>query len=310
MNSKVTTQMMADRLSNSANVNKKVAEAFLRAFSETILEGVVADGSVKVNGIGSFKIVAVADRASVDVNTGERIIIAGYDKLNFASDEELNDRLNGKEQVSPTVSKAVIDRKKNKSTVNKTTKIAESEQQKELPAKIETSVHVVMAEESVKPVGMPSQVETVLSVVADSNQVNDSARVAETIVTEKIENETQSPFMTALKKVTWWRYVGFVVSVAIICVIVLLVHNNSSKQSTKPVETEQSVKLKKKVSKPTQEKVAKQTVTKVHILKKGESLITLSVLYYNTPDSMEAICKFNNIRNPHILPPGTVIKLP
>lgn len=83
---KITTPMLAEQLAQSAGVSKKAAESFVKAFTETIIEGVGIGESVKVKDLGSFKIVKVADRASVDVNTGERIVIPGYNKLSFTPD--------------------------------------------------------------------------------------------------------------------------------------------------------------------------------------------------------------------------------
>ena len=64
-----------------------VAEQLLKTFFDTIMEGLDADGMVKINGLGTFKIVDVAPRESVNVNNGERILIAGYKKVNFIPDE-------------------------------------------------------------------------------------------------------------------------------------------------------------------------------------------------------------------------------
>ena len=49
---------------------------------------------------------------------------------------------------------------------------------------------------------------------------------------------------------------------------------------------------------------------KVHILQKGESLTTISVAYYQTPDSMRAIWKLNKFEDPNNIPLGTEILLP
>ena len=53
-----------------------------------------ADSSVKIKGFGTFKVSAVGARASVDVNTGERIIIDGRNKISFTPEVLLRDRVN------------------------------------------------------------------------------------------------------------------------------------------------------------------------------------------------------------------------
>ena len=84
---------MADKLSWTdlrhalalrAGVSEKKAGAFLSAFQDQLIEVLKTDKQVKINGLGTFKVQAVAPRKSVDVNTGEEIIIEGYNKLVFA----------------------------------------------------------------------------------------------------------------------------------------------------------------------------------------------------------------------------------
>ena len=83
---------MADKLSwtelrralaSRAGVSEKTAGAFLAAYQEQLLEALKADKQVKINGLGTFKVQAVAPRKSVNVATGEDIVIDGYNKLNF-----------------------------------------------------------------------------------------------------------------------------------------------------------------------------------------------------------------------------------
>ena len=84
---------MADKLSWTdlrhalalrAGVSEKKVGAFLSAFQDQLIEVLKTDKQVKINGLGTFKVQAVAPRKSVDVNTGEEIIIEGYNKLIFA----------------------------------------------------------------------------------------------------------------------------------------------------------------------------------------------------------------------------------
>lgn len=70
-------------LANRAGVTEKEANAFLSAFNAQLIEGLKSDKVVKVNGLGSFKLQAVAPRKSVNVTTGEEITIEGYNKVAF-----------------------------------------------------------------------------------------------------------------------------------------------------------------------------------------------------------------------------------
>ena len=84
---------MADKLSwtelrkvlaSRAGVSEKAASAFLSAFSDQLVQALKNDKQVKINGLGIFKLQAVADRKSINVTTGEQIIIPGYNKIVFA----------------------------------------------------------------------------------------------------------------------------------------------------------------------------------------------------------------------------------
>ena len=66
-----------------AGVTEKEANTFLNAFNEQLIAALKSDKQVKVNGLGTFKLQAVAPRKSVNVTTGETIIIEGYNKVVF-----------------------------------------------------------------------------------------------------------------------------------------------------------------------------------------------------------------------------------
>ena len=71
-------------LMTRAGINEKEANSFLNAFNSQLVEALKQDKQVKVNGLGIFKLQAVAPRKSVDVTTGEEITIEGYTKVTFA----------------------------------------------------------------------------------------------------------------------------------------------------------------------------------------------------------------------------------
>ena len=80
-------QSFAEIFAHQSGLSQLAAEQLSKTFFDTILEGLNADGMVKINGLGTFKVVDVAPRESVNVNNGERILIAGYKKVNFIPDE-------------------------------------------------------------------------------------------------------------------------------------------------------------------------------------------------------------------------------
>ena len=70
-------------LASRAGVSEKEANTFLNALYAEVIEALKTDKQVKINGLGIFKLQAVAPRKSVNVATGEAITIEGYNKVAF-----------------------------------------------------------------------------------------------------------------------------------------------------------------------------------------------------------------------------------
>lgn len=85
---------LATFLSNKHNIKQKDAEKFISQMFELLGEELKTDKLVKVKGLGTFKVTTVKNRASVDVNTGERIIIEGRDKISFTPDASMKNLVN------------------------------------------------------------------------------------------------------------------------------------------------------------------------------------------------------------------------
>ena len=66
------------------------AEKVMREFWNTVQEALINEGTVKVKGLGTFKMIEVKDRESINVNNGERIVIKGYKKVSFSPDPTFN----------------------------------------------------------------------------------------------------------------------------------------------------------------------------------------------------------------------------
>lgn len=92
--SKLYNRDLAKTLAAKFNLDRGAAEMFVNRFFDSINDGLKYDRQVKVRGLGTFKITAVAARKSVDVNTGEPIVIEGRDKINFAADTSMRDQVN------------------------------------------------------------------------------------------------------------------------------------------------------------------------------------------------------------------------
>ena len=70
------------------------AEKYVETFFALVSESLIPDKVVKVKGFGTFKLVEVRDRESVDVNTGERVVIDGHSKISFTPDNTLKELVN------------------------------------------------------------------------------------------------------------------------------------------------------------------------------------------------------------------------
>ena len=91
---KLSTHEIVDLLASKASVSKRVAEEFIKVLLATIEESLVAGESVKIKGFGTFKLQWNEARKSVNVNTGEEILLAGYHKVAFTPDALLKDMVN------------------------------------------------------------------------------------------------------------------------------------------------------------------------------------------------------------------------
>ena len=94
MNRKLLLQEVADAFAQRANISKKKAEAFCRAFFDLIEEELTHESFVKIKGFGTFKVITVNERESININTGERFRIDSHAKLSFVPDNQLKDLIN------------------------------------------------------------------------------------------------------------------------------------------------------------------------------------------------------------------------
>ncbi len=94
MEQKLTLADLASGLSRRASVPLRYSEDFVRSFFNVIEDGLMHDNIVKVKGFGTFKLVGVDARESINVNTGERIEIAGHTKVSFIPDPAIRDTVN------------------------------------------------------------------------------------------------------------------------------------------------------------------------------------------------------------------------
>ena len=91
---KNSLSLLVAHLVEKNHLDEATADKFIRNLLEVINMGIQQDKLVKIKGWGTLKVISVRDRESVDVNTGERIVIEGRDKLNFTPDAVLREIVN------------------------------------------------------------------------------------------------------------------------------------------------------------------------------------------------------------------------
>ena len=91
---KLTINHIASVLVEKYGIAPKDAEQFVAAMFDVIQDGVENDKQVKVRGLGTFKLVDVEPRESVNVNTGERVLIKGHSKISFIPDTSMKEMVN------------------------------------------------------------------------------------------------------------------------------------------------------------------------------------------------------------------------
>ena len=90
-NDKLTWLELRKAVAEYANTSEQEAGMFLNALLDGVNEGLKTDKQVKIKGLGSFSLKAVAPRKSVNIATGEAFTIDGYNKLTFSAESMLKE---------------------------------------------------------------------------------------------------------------------------------------------------------------------------------------------------------------------------
>ena len=161
MAEKLTWTELRRALATRAGVSEKKASAFLNALQVQLVEALKQDKQVKINGLGTFKLQAVAPRKSVNVKTGEEITIEGYNKLAFTPEAGVKELVeSGKWEVDPiqklgSQAEEIVDilgelgQRPGEKPVEP--KEEQKEEPKEEPEKVEESAFIPEAEPETEP---------------------------------------------------------------------------------------------------------------------------------------------------------------
>lgn len=94
MNTKITFVELVDMIAESTSTTKRVCELFVKELFATVSQALIDGETVKIKGIGTFKVTTVKPRKGVDVNTGDPIQIDSHNKLTFTPDKSLAEAIN------------------------------------------------------------------------------------------------------------------------------------------------------------------------------------------------------------------------
>ena len=164
------------------------AEHFIALMIDVINEGVQRERQVKIKGLGTFKLTSVSSRESVDVNTGERIVIEGRDKISFTPDNAMKELVNRPFSQFETV------------VVNEGVELEdEFEEQQEESTPVEEKTENV-EEKTVEKVDNPHE-ERVEAVAVVSELPAETVSVEEDIQENNVQDAVSEPVVSEVEKV-------------------------------------------------------------------------------------------------------------
>lgn len=91
---KITLQMLGERMALNTGRSKSACEHFVRSFFSMLKEALQNDNIVKIKGFGTFKLVVVNARESVNISTGQRMSLPEHNKITFTPDKAMKDKVN------------------------------------------------------------------------------------------------------------------------------------------------------------------------------------------------------------------------
>lgn len=290
---KLTIQNIVDAFVAQTGASKKVAEGLGRAFFDVIIEGLKEDGVVKINGLGTFKLVNVAPRESVNVNNGERIVIEGYKKVTFAPIDSVADV----SEVTAVVQKKV------KKDAAKTKKPAEKKETKKTV--VEDSGQfggidsLIATPESAKVVKKAAE-----KVEKAAEKVTPAKQVEKPVETPKAETPKAEAPKKAEGNKNNGKLVKALLCIAAVAICILLAVKFCGGRSG---EAEEAAPVEEPVVEQPKDTVPEQ---KTYVLQRGDFLAKISREVYGTADSVNAIIRLNKITNPDSIEVGTVLLMP
>lgn len=173
---------LIDMLTSKMGLEVAEAEAFITAMFKVVNEGLKEDKLVKIKGLGTFKLTKVSARESVDVNTGERIVIEGREKISFTPDNYMRDLVNSPFSQFETV---VLSDGVDFSAIDEKYALNELEDDSSLLLSNEESLETIAEE----PENILSSIEEAKEALAQLNEKEEEKPIEELVPSADIEKE-------------------------------------------------------------------------------------------------------------------------
>ena len=173
---------LIDMLTSKMGLEVAEAEAFITAMFKVVNEGLKEDKLVKIKGLGTFKLTKVSARESVDVNTGERIVIEGREKISFTPDNYMRDLVNSPFSQFETV---VLSDGVDFSAIDEKYALNELEDESSLLLSNEESLEPIAEE----PKNILSSIEEAKEALAQLNEKEEEKPIEELVPSADIEKE-------------------------------------------------------------------------------------------------------------------------
>jgi len=317
-------------------LKKKEAEDFIRLYFDTIQQNLLNDKVVKVNGLGTFKLIEVEARNSVNVNTGQSVVIPKHLKLSFLPESSIKDAINKPfadfEPIETTNNKIATDETPRKIEVPQTIlpeeEIVEEKEVEEVvvdlpstkpikqPGIQEMLEELTAIEKPMKPENPRWPVRTILLVVAGilflagltywSIESNQSAKKDMTEKLKLVEAYNQEDTLGLTQE-------SVLVETPAATDTVVPAQKSTKTEPPKTTMT-QSPKEKKQpsVTPETTKPTTKSSIPSTVVIGSGDRLTLLAQKYYGHKVFWVYIYMENkaSISNPNNVPVGTTLRLP
>lgn len=187
MMEKISIQEIATVLIEKNGLKRKEADQFVLTMFDLIKESLTTDRVVKVKGLGTFKVVDIEARESVNVNTGERVLIEGHDKITFTPDNSMKELVNKPFSQFETV---VLNDGVTFDDMSEAEGDSDIQEGNDLEPLVESES--VMEPESVAVTVKVTDSVTVPEAIVEANQKTDTESVSELEPEPAVESEVES----------------------------------------------------------------------------------------------------------------------